>query len=543
MSSAPSRQTALVVALVPAVVALTSMAAVVGNGFVYDDPMAVELARLPAADLAFRRFGLSYLSIHVDRLVWGAWAPGLHATNLVLHALASSLAALLALRVSAAPGAALVTGLLFAVHPVHVEAVASIENRKDILAMVFVAAAALLYLRPARAWWTLPAAIGAWLLALLAKDAAAIGLAAMLPLADLLLRPAAERRAAMTRALPVVAVALLATALAAGALVDRFSPTAVAMATTGQLHAYGESLRTTLASVPSVARLLVAPATLSADYPLRTPRVLRRPAAARRGGLILVAWAAGAIVAARRAPVAAWAMAWVLVMYLPVSNVVPLTQFFVAERYLYVPSFGICLLAALGLDALRCARPAALRVAAIAATCAVVAAGAMRSAIRTRDWYDDLTLWSAAVAALPEGSSKMHGQLALALSNARRGAESIPHFERALALGPESADLHNNLGLELAAHRPHGRGRATLSARARAVARQPPHPLQPGHRADGARQARRGARAVSYRAPRRHVGTPAARAGGGPRLERSDAGRGSAGMVDWIRRTQPGLTP
>ena len=542
MSSAPSRQTALVVALVPAVVALTSMAAVVGNGFVYDDPMAVELARLPAADLAFRRFGLSYLSIHVDRLVWGAWAPGLHATNLVLHALASSLAALLALRVSAAPGAALVTGLLFAVHPVHVEAVASIENRKDILAMVFVAAAALLYLRPARAWWTLPAAIGAWLLALLAKDAAAIGLAAMLPLADLLLRPAAERRAAMTRALPVVAVALLATALAAGALVDRFSPTAVAMATTGQLHAYGESLRTTLASVPSVARLLVTPATLSADYPLRTPTSFGDPRPLA-GVLILVAWAAGAIVAARRAPVAAWAMAWVLVMYLPVSNLVPLTQFFVAERYLYVPSFGICLLAALGLDALRRARPAALRVAAIAATCAVVAAGAMRSAIRTRDWYDDLTLWSAAVAALPEGTSRMHGQLALALSNARRGAESIPHFERALALGPESADLHNNLGLELRRI-----GRMDEAARhfQRALELWPGNPLihfnlgtalmALGRRDEALEQYRIVLRDDTWaRLP------PALAAALGSNGQTPGAVR--QGMVDWIRRTQPGLTP
>ena len=541
MSTAESTRTALVVALVPAFVAATSMAAVLANGFVYDDPMAVELARLPAAELAFRRFGLSYLSIHVDRLVWGAWAPGLHATNLVLHALASALAALLALRVSAAPGAALVTGLLFAVHPVHVEAVASIENRKDILAMVFVAAAALLYLRPARAWWTLPAAIGAWLLALLAKDAAAIGLAAMLPLADLLLRPAAERRAARARAVPVLAVALLATSLAAGALVDRFAPTAVAMATTGQLHSYDESLRATLASVPSVARLRVFPATLCADYPLRVPASVGDPRALA-GALVLVAWAAGAIVAARRAPVVAWAMAWVLVMYLPVSNLVPLTQFFVAERYLYVPSFGICLLAALGLDALRRTRPA-LRVAAVCVTAALVAAGAMRSAVRTRDWYDDLTLWSAAVAAIPDASSRTHGQLALALSNARRGAESIPHFERALALGPESADLHNNLGIELRRI-----GRMDEAARhfQRALELWPGNPLihfnlgtalmALGRRDEALEQYRIVLRDDTWaRLP------PALAAALGSNGQTPGAVRQS--LVDWIRRNQPGLTP
>src|SRR5262245_17722083 len=107
------RRTTLIVALAPAIVAAAVMAGVIGNGLAYDDPMAVELARQPASELALRRFGLSYLSIHVDRLIWDAWPPGLHATNLLLHALASTLAALLALRVSAAPGAALVTGLLF----------------------------------------------------------------------------------------------------------------------------------------------------------------------------------------------------------------------------------------------------------------------------------------------------------------------------------------------------------------------------------------------------------------------------------------------
>lgn len=542
MSAAPPPRTALLVALVPALVAASTMAAVLANGFVYDDPMAVELARLPAAELAFRRFGLSYLSIHVDRLVWDAWAPGLHATNLVLHAAASALAALLALRVSAAPAAALVTGLLFAVHPVHVEAVASIENRKDILAMAFVAITALLWLRPSRAWWTMPAAIGAWLLALLAKDAAAIGLVVMLPLADLLLRPAAERRAAIVRAVPLIAVAVLAIALSAGALVDRFSPQAVAAATTGHMHGYGESLRTTLASVPTVARLLVAPVTLSADYPIRIPASLAdaRPLA---GTLLLVAWVTVAAVAARRRPVTAWAMAWVLVMYLPVSNLVPLTQFFVAERYLYVPSFGICLLAALGLDALRRARTPALRAAALGVTAALVAGGAVRSAVRTRDWYDDLTLWSAAIAALPDASSKTHGQLALALSNARRGAESIPHFERALALGPESADLHNNLGLELMRI-----GRTNEAARhfQRALELWPGNPLvhfnlgtallAVGRRDEGLEQYRIVLRDETWeRLP------PALAAALGSNGQTPGAVRQS--LVDWIHRTQPALTP
>ena len=542
MSTVVPRGTALAIALVPAGVAVVVMAGVLANGFVYDDPMAVELGRQPAAALALRRFGLSYLSIHLDRLLWDAWPPGLHATNLMLHAVASALAALLTLRLSGAPGAALLAGLLFAVHPVHVEAVASIENRKDLLAMVFVATSALLYLRPGRAAWTLPAALGAWALALLAKDAAAIGLAAMLPLHDLLLRPQAERAAAIRRAAVLGAVAVVATVTAAGSLVDRFSPEAVWNATTGHMRTYDESLRTTLASVPSVARLLVFPATLSADYPVRVPPSLA-DARVLAGALLVVGWVAAALGAVRRAPVVAWAMAWVLVMYLPVSNVVPLTQFFVAERYLYVPSFGVCLLAALALDALRRARAPGLRTGAIVAAAAVVVAGAARSALRTPEWRDELTLWSAAVAAIPDASSKTHGQLALALSNARRGAESIPHFERALALGPEFADLHNNLGLELMRI---GRVEQAATHFRRALELWPGNPLL--HFNLGTALLRLGARdegLAQYRIVLRDETwariPPAIAAALGSNGQTPAAVRRS--LEDWIRRTEPGLTP
>src|SRR6185503_17614698 len=101
-------------------------------------------------------------------------------------AAASSLVAALGLRLGARPWAACAAGLLFAVHPVHAEAVASIENRKEILAMILVAASVLLYLAP-RGWAT-PAALAAWALAMHAKEVAAVGLALVLPLADVLIR-------------------------------------------------------------------------------------------------------------------------------------------------------------------------------------------------------------------------------------------------------------------------------------------------------------------------------------------------------------------
>jgi Flp pilus assembly protein TadD len=173
----------------------------------------------------------------------------------------------------------------------------------------------------------------------------------------------------------------------------------------------------------------------------------------------------------------------------------------------------------------------------------LVAAGAARAAARTRDWRDDLTLWSAALAAIPDASSKTHGQLALALSNARRGAESIPHFERALALGPEFADLHNNLGLELMRV---GRNAEAAAHFRRALELWPGNPLvhfnlgtallAVGERDEGLAQYRIVLRDETWaRIP------PALAAALGSGGQTPGAVRRS--LEEWIRRTQPGLTP
>jgi tetratricopeptide (TPR) repeat protein len=153
--------------------------------------------------------------------------------------------------------------------------------------------------------------------------------------------------------------------------------------------------------------------------------------------LVAVAW--------RRAPLVAFAAAWVVVMYLPLANVVPLGPHFIAERYLYVPSFGLCLLAALALERLRPRVPAVVT----GIVVLLVAAGAVRAATRVRDWRDSLSLWTAAARVVPEGSGRIHAELGLALSQAGRSEEAIAEFERSLAVGPEKADTQSNLGFEL----------------------------------------------------------------------------------------------
>jgi hypothetical protein len=469
-SSGGRRAVALVVAA-PAVIAALVYAQTLGHGAVYDDPAALEMARQPIFELLTHRFGLTYLSIRLVQAACGSM-PCHHLTNIVLHALCSALAGLLALNLTGRPWVALLTGALFAVHPVHVEVVASIENRKDMLAMLLGGASVLLY--RSRAAWGYAGSLAALVLALSAKDAAAIGIAGVLPLAGLLPRPDGDvpwsERVAMTvrRLAPLIVVGVLTTAWYGGDLAGKFRSESIAFTTGKACSAYGEVLGTSAAAVPEVARLLVFPARLSADYPTRPqPGLTTAPALA--GVAIVVAAGAAALWLASRAPVAAFAIAWTMITYLPVSNVVPLTAYFVAERYLYVPSFGICLLAALALDALGRRRALAL-----AAAAAILLAGAIRSRVRVRDWQDDVTLWTAALRIFPQGSARIHAELGRALSEDGRTDEALPHLEVALALEPTRPEAHSHLGFALLNG---GRAREALPHFRRALELWPENPL------------------------------------------------------------------
>lgn len=429
------------VTVAPALLAIAVFAPTLGNALVYDDPAALELARAPLRDLLLHRFGLTYLTIRLDHLLWGGWVPGFRLTNLLLHATCSALAGLLALDLTGRPRVALLTGALFAVHPVHVEVVASIENRKDMLAMIGVLSSVLLW-RSRRPWGS-AAALVAFLLAMHAKDVAAAGLVGLLPLAGLLPAPADPRpwqerfQTAVPRLGPLAIIGLAAILWYGGNLLARFDPERIRVTTAAVCADYGEVLAASAASVPEAARLLAFPARLSAEYPV--------PSDSARGGVLLVAaLIVAALLLVRRAPLAAFALAWMVITYLPVSNVVPLTRYFVAERYLYVPSFGFCLLVAMGLD-----RLGTRRWLGIAAALAVLLAGAVRSHARVRDWRDGVSLWSSALRVFPQGTGRIYNELGISLWRAGRAAEAVPHLERAVVLRPNRPETPNDLGLVL----------------------------------------------------------------------------------------------
>ncbi len=438
----------------PALAAVAVFANTLSNTFIYDDHWT--LKRIPSLSVAtlfdalHRSRGLTYAVHSLDKWLWGAWSPGFHVTNVILHALASALAAHAAFALTSCRRVALLCGLLFAVHPVHVEVVASFSYRKDSLAMIFVLLALILWLGARRPILRYAGSLFCLLLGLLSKEVAAVGLVSMLFLVDLLPghghpdRWQTRFKRAIWRSVPFFGFGLAAgiwfvTNVSMDSILDGINHES-----NGRLAHYGEILATAVGSVPDVVRLLLVPLTLSADYPIGAqtsfadPRVLA-------GALVLGCWILGTIVLIRRAPVAALAAAWALLTYVPCSNIFPLTHLFVAERYLYVPSFGVCLLVALGLNrvlVLAMDRDRLwLRRAVTALAALLVAAGGVRSAIRNRDWGDDYSLWSASLRAGVE-TDRIHGNLGVTLMQQGKPEDSIEHFTRALKLHPCSKWHH-----------------------------------------------------------------------------------------------------
>lgn len=142
-----------------AVIALTTAAAylpAIGGGFIWDDPEHVVnnhtlrgldgLARMWTVPRSLPQwYPLTHSSFWIEYQLWGAWPTGYHLNNVLLH-IVSSLLFWRLLRMLQVPGAWLAAAI-FALHPVQVESVAWITERKNVLSALFYFLTILSYLR------------------------------------------------------------------------------------------------------------------------------------------------------------------------------------------------------------------------------------------------------------------------------------------------------------------------------------------------------------------------------------------------------------
>lgn len=367
-----------------------------GNLFALDDRFIVVLnpfVRSPsgmwsaflqpylAGDLGGKMYRpLTTASFSFDWLVDGpAW---FHAVNLLWHAGASVAVAALARRWSGT-AAALVAGLLFAVHPVHVEAVANVVGRAELMATLFALLAVYAALvRGSVGWSTAALAVG-----VLSKENAAVapGLIAWAWLLGIA-RPPRAKLAGFAIAWAVLAGVYFAVRWDVLHPFARYLSIAPAFVGAGPIPVR----LTAVAALADVTRLLLFPLTLRADYSPAERTLVTTPLDAHFGlGLLCVGiWAALLVRAWRHGRrIEALGLGWIALAYLPVANLVFPVGFLIAERTLYLPSVGFALAAGAWLSRLPLApRRMGLLVAVL------VAAGGLRTALRVPVWRDDKTL-------------------------------------------------------------------------------------------------------------------------------------------------------
>lgn len=439
------------------------------NGFVFDDHPLV------ATDLRFRSIeGLTQLfrsggwlsyrplrtaSYAIDYALFGLNPSGFRAFNILYHALNGVLVFTVLRTILGVTRPVFLAALLFIVHPVQTEAVAYISGRRDVLFALFYLMGFYGFVRyrmTGKVRFLCLTGIS-YLLGLLSKE-----MAITLPLLclgyDLVrsmpeggaggrsswmaLREAGRRLWREHRRLYLV-IGVIFSAVAYYFV--------VIFRVTQRFDLWGGGLwPTVLTSVTIMGHyltLLLWPVTLNADYSfnafpvpgtLLDRRVLM--AIAVVGGSW---WAIWRNLASRRW--AAFGGLWVFLTLLPVAQIIPHHEI-VAEHYLYLPSIGFCLAAAMVVEALR--ERVRQRRAVSAVFALVVLLLGFRTVIRTRDWKDDLTLWTKTVRTAPASARARRNLGRLYMIRGRR-QEAAQEFREAIRIMPDDAATWNNLGVML----------------------------------------------------------------------------------------------
>ena len=413
---------------------------------------------------------LSWLTLGLDYKIWGMNPFGYHLTNVVLHSLNSLVFCFLCeklLALAIRPSfpekgtelflAAGFAAVLFSVHPLRVESVAWVTERRDVLSGFFYLLAVFWYVA-ARAgtgekvpfWRRQLLPLAAFLFSLLSK-----GMAVSLPVTLLVLDVYPLRRlpgvparwfSSEARGIWLEKVPFFVLAVVFGVIGY------MGQAKTGALATYqhfgpGQRAAAALFSAGFYIWETLLPLHLSPFHKITNgasfmswPPLL--------AGAVVMALTAAAVDARRNRP--AWLSAWTcyLAALAPVAGIVKFGAQSSADRYTYLPCLGFAVLAGAGFLALRrTSKPLWKKTGSLLA-CLLVLGLAGLTWSQEKIWYDSETLWNHALAVNP-GSDFAHNDLGLALADRGEFDLALWHYREALRINPANAHAHNNLAILL----------------------------------------------------------------------------------------------
>ena len=418
---------------------------------------------------------VTWLTHLADVQFFGLDAGGHHRTSVLIHAANVVLLFLLLVRMTGALWRPAFVAALFAVHPLHVESVAWIAERKDVLSTAFWLLTLLAWLR----WLEeKTAARYAQVLVLFALGLMAKPMLVTFPFTLFLLDVWPLKRATYPlmwrEKLPFIALSF------ASCVVTFFVQRSGGAVQTLQNFPFGERLANAVVAYTTYLEKTIWPAGLAVFYPYSLGGL---PGWAVAGLAALLAAATAVAFRLRdKAPYLAVGWLWFLGTLVPVIGLVQIGSQSMADRYTYVPLIGIFVAVAWGVAGLVSGSRAA-QYAVSAIGIAIVLALFVATRAQAAAWLNSETLFEHALtvttdnwlahsnlgaAFLDEGRiedgiahekealrirpayTEAHYNLGLALEKSGRHTEAIQEFERALSLRPGFAKAHNNLAGVLA---------------------------------------------------------------------------------------------
>ena len=435
---------------------------------------------------------LTWISYSLDYAVWGLNPLGYHLTNIILHALNTFVVVLLAIKLLdafkeralnrqspflnewATLIAAGTTGLLFGLHPVHVESVAWVAERKDLLCALFFLLSIVMYANFINDVQSGPikndaatryshkrylATLGFFILALLSKP-----MAVSLPIVLLLLdwfpfnriRSGRTLWTACAEKLPFFALGL------AASIVTILTQRAEGAMTLIEVVPLSTRLLVAAESLIMYLWKMIAPVHLVPYYPY--PESISFLSLEYLSAIALVIGiTAACMVTAKKQKL--WLTVWgyYVVTLIPVLGIIQVGGQSMADRYTYLPSLGPFFMIGLAVawvwrtvNALQ--RPGLVRVACGAAAIFVFVSLSYATLVQISIWKNSFTLWSYVIEKEPGRVPMAYAYRGVAFERGGRFDKAIEDYERAIALNPSYYQAYNNMGALL--------GKMSLFARA-----------------------------------------------------------------------------
>lgn len=389
---------------------------------------------------------LTWLSLMADTQIFGLNPGASHAVNVLIHLINSALAYYVFRALTGSVWKSAAVAVLFAIHPMHVESVAWISERKDVLSTAFALASMLAYVRFAgskggTATRYYAAAVILFALGLMAKP-----MIVTLPFVFLLIDhwplrrivTGSELRKALIEKVPFFALS------AASCVITVIAARAGGAAQSLETLPIGLRLMNATAAYGKYVYSAIVPVDLSVWYPYETSIAWWQVAAS---AALLLIWTVAAIRLRAARPYVLIGLLWFIGTLIPVIGVVQVGLQSSADRYTYFPYFGLFLIvayaAAEAIERFRLSRTAAISLA-----LAPLAIYGYLAFVQTSRWRDNETLYRHSLSVTKQ-NFMIEQNLCHALMLKDRLDEAEPLCRASVVNRPDYFEALNTLGIVL----------------------------------------------------------------------------------------------